>query len=85
MAGVRKPLEVLTPDRKGPIVVIFCYSLASISITAAAIRFGLAIFRKIRVGPDDVTYILANVCQRLIFYLTTVLVYLLFLIGLRYS
>jgi hypothetical protein len=66
MAGVRKPLEVLTPDRKGPIIIIVCYSLASISITAAVIRFGLAVFRRIRFGLDDVTYILANVRLRLL-------------------
>lgn len=61
MAGVREPLVILTPDKRGPIIIIFCYSLASISVTTAVIRFGLAVFRRIRFDLDDVTYILTNV------------------------
>jgi hypothetical protein len=61
MAGERRPLYDLSSDNKGPIIIIVSYTLASISILCAIIRFWLAIIRKIPFSLDDSTYLLANV------------------------
>jgi hypothetical protein len=61
MAGERAPLNPLTPDDTGVIVVVVCYSLASVSVLVNIIRYSLSALRKIAFGLDDAAYVLANV------------------------
>lgn len=61
MAGVRPPLDPLTPDNDGASLIVVSYSLALASIVVALIRYGLQVIRSIPFGWDDGIYLIANV------------------------
>ena len=61
MAGERPALDPLSSEDTGGIVVVVCYSLASVSVLVTIIRFSLSTLRKIAFGLDDAAYVFANV------------------------
>lgn len=61
MAGERAPLNPLTPDDIGVVVIVVSYSLASVSVVVTIIRYSLSVLRKVPFGLDDAAYVLANV------------------------
>ncbi|OCL02500.1 hypothetical protein AOQ84DRAFT_422669 [Glonium stellatum] len=60
MPGELAPLDRLTDDNRGPIVIISAYSWAFVTLIIAVIRFGLAIHQKLKFNLDDLAFSLAT-------------------------
>lgn len=60
MSGELVPLDELTDNNRGPIIIISAYSWAFVTLIIAIIRFGLAIHQKLGFNFDDLTFSLAT-------------------------
>ena len=64
MPGELAPLDRLTDDNRGPIVIISAYSWVFVTLIIATIRFGLIIHQKLELNLDDLTFSLATVSHQ---------------------
>lgn len=55
------PLHRITPDDRGPILIVVAYSLVFVTILILLVRFGTAYHQGLRFRVDDATYLLATV------------------------
>lgn len=59
-SGVLEPLHRITPDDRGPVVIVVAYSLVFVTILILLVRFGTAYHQGLRFRVDDATYLLAT-------------------------
>jgi hypothetical protein len=63
-SGTRPPLEIITPDNQGPILVVYIVIASSISVVAILVRLFVAFRRKLGFRSDD-TFIIAALVRLL--------------------
>jgi len=61
MSGVQPPIDALSSDDIGGLVIVVCFALAAVSLLVGIVHFSLAVRRSLTFGFDDTTYVLANV------------------------
>jgi hypothetical protein len=64
MSGELAPLDKLTDDNRGPIVIISAYSWVFVTLIIAVIRFSYAIHQRLEFNFDDLTFSLATVSPK---------------------
>ena len=61
MSGTIAPLEQLSPENQGPVIVVVAYILVFTSITIAVTRLFATIRQRLEFCSDDATFLLATV------------------------
>jgi energy-converting hydrogenase Eha subunit E len=61
MSGQLEPFQDLTPENRGPIVVVISFCLIAITIYVAGVRFFLAYNHKLAFQLDDASFVAATV------------------------
>jgi len=64
MSGIQPPIDALSSDDIGGLVIVVCFALAAVSLLVGIVHFSLAVLRSLAFGFDDAAYVIANVGGR---------------------